>query len=157
VRFELKILGEGAIKSDLQSLARDLGIAERVSWSPFVSQEQMPREYGASAVTVLPSRGQAEGLGLTLVEALLAGSAVVGTAAGGIPEVIIHERTGLIAGDGNANDLADQIQRLLTDPALRERLTREGKEYVIGTYSPDAATGRFLEIYDAIADRHSNR
>ena len=61
----------------------------------------MPAEYGAATVTVLPSRGHAEGLGLTLVEALLAGSAVVGTAAGGIPEVVIHERTGLVARDGD--------------------------------------------------------
>lgn len=156
VEFELKILGEGAIKSDLMALARELGLAERVTWSPFVSQNQMPREYGASAVTVLPSRGQAEGLGLTLVEALLAGSAVVGTAAGGIPEVVIHERTGLIARDGDADDLANQIQRLITHPELRERLTREGKDHVLRTYSPGAATGRFLEIYDAIADRHPN-
>lgn len=157
VAFELKILGDGAIKSKLERMARDLGLNERVSWSPFVSQNQMPREYAASAVTVLPSRGQAEGLGLTLVEALLAGSAVVGTAAGGIPEVVIHERTGLIAGDGDDNDLANQIQRLLTDSELRERLTRMGKEHVLRTYSPDSATARFLEIYDAIADRHPNR
>ena len=112
----------------------------------------MAAEYGASAVTVLPSRGQAEGLGLTLVEALLAGCAVVGTAAGGIPEVVLHEKTGLIARDGNAEDLATQIQRLLTDLPLRERLARAGKEHVLRTYSSEAAVARFLEIYDAVAD-----
>ena len=85
---------------------RELGIGSPVTWSGFVPQALMPGEYGASTVTVLPTRGNAEGLGLTLVEALLAGSAVVGTPAGGIPEVVQHERTGLIARDGDWNDLA---------------------------------------------------
>jgi glycosyltransferase involved in cell wall biosynthesis len=106
---------------------------------------------------VLPSRGRAEGLGLTLVEALLAGCAVVGTAAGGIPEVVIHERTGLIARDGDASDLASQIQRLLTDPPLRERLTRDGKEHVLRTFSPETTVERFLRIYDAVADNQPQR
>jgi len=157
VACELKILGEGAARPDLESLAREIGVASRTVWSPFVPQARMPSEYGASTVTVLPTRGHAEGLGLTLVEALLAGSAVVGTAAGGIPEVVIHEQTGLIARDGDPADLATQLQRLLTDVPLRERLTREGKEHVLRTYAPEAAIDRFLEIYDAVADDQPHR
>jgi glycosyltransferase involved in cell wall biosynthesis len=151
VGFELKILGQGPAQNSLETLARELSIQDQVTWSPFVAQTLMPREYGASTVTVLPSRGRAEGLGLTLVEALLSGSAVVGTAAGGIPEVVLHEQTGLIAREGDPVNLADQLQRLLSDPPLRERLTRAGKEHVLRTYSPDSAIGRFLDIYHAVA------
>jgi glycosyltransferase involved in cell wall biosynthesis len=86
--FQLKILGEGPAERALRSLVARLRLGSRVTWSRFVPQAEMPEEYGASTVTVLPSRGSAEGLGLTLVEALLAGSAVVGTPAGGIPEVV---------------------------------------------------------------------
>jgi glycosyltransferase involved in cell wall biosynthesis len=151
VVFQLKILGEGVERSNLEALARELGIAPRITWAPFVPQAQMPAEYAASTVTVLPSRGQAEGLGLTLVEALMAGSAVVGTAAGGIPEVVLHGRTGLISRNDDAQDLATQIQALLADVPLRERLTRTGKEHVLRNYSPDTAIGRFLDIYDAVS------
>ena len=154
---QLKILGEGPLRAELQLLARTLGIWSRVTWASFVPQGQMAGEYGASTVTVLPSRGQAEGLGLTLVEALLAGSAVVGSGAGGIPEVVLHEKTGLIARDGDAEDLATQIQRLLNDPELRERLTRAGKEHVLQTYSPETTIGRFLEIYGSAADHQRPR
>jgi glycosyltransferase involved in cell wall biosynthesis len=157
IAWQLKILGEGPSRAELQLLARTLGITSRVTWSSFVPQGQMAAEYGASAVTVLPSRGQAEGLGLTLVEALLAGSAVVGSTAGGIPEVILHEKTGLIARDGDAQDLATQIQRLLTDGPLRERLTRAGKEHVLQTYSPETTIGRFLELYGSVADDQPHR
>jgi glycosyltransferase involved in cell wall biosynthesis len=94
VKCSLKILGEGPMHAALAAQARALGVDGDIAWSSFVSQSDMPGEYGASTVTVLPSRGAAEGLGLTLVEALLAGCAVVGTPAGGIPEVDRHEVTG---------------------------------------------------------------
>ncbi len=157
VACQLKILGEGPARKELQALAEHLGIASLVTWSSFVSQTTMPSEYAAATVTVLPSRGQAEGLGLTLVEALLAGSAVVGTAAGGIPEVVRHEVTGLIARDGDATDLASQIQRLLTDIRLRERLTRAGKDHALRTYAPEPTISRFLDIYHALADHNPHR
>jgi glycosyltransferase involved in cell wall biosynthesis len=157
VAWQLTIFGEGPARSDLEALARELGIAGSVTWAPFVPQSQMPAEYGASSVTVLPTRGHAEGLGLTLVEALLAGCAVVGTSAGGIPEIVRHEQTGLIARDGDAGDLATQIQRFLGDPSLGERLTGAGKAHVLRTYSPEVTIGRFLEIYDAVADHQPHR
>jgi glycosyltransferase involved in cell wall biosynthesis len=157
VHFQMKILGQGPEESSLRALAARLGINPPIEWSPFVSQSRMPVEYGASTITVLPSRGQAEGLGLTLVEALLAGSAVVGTPAGGIPEVIRHEETGLLARDGDASDLARQMKRLLTDAALRDRLTKAGKEQVSQVYAPNSAVDRFLAIYDAVAHDHANR
>lgn len=152
-----KILGAGPAQPALQRLARELGLSADMEWSPFVPQQRMPAEYGASTVTVLPTRGQAEGLGLTLVEALLSGSAVVGTPAGGIPEVVQDNETGLLARDGDAQDLAAKIARLLQDPALRDRLTQAGQARVLDRYSPQAAARRFLALYDAVASRHATR
>ena len=148
----VKILGEGPARSDLERLARALGIDDHVEWSDFVPQDRMPAEYGASMVTVLPTRGQAEGLGLVLVEALLAGSAVVGTPAGGIPEVVQDGATGLLARDGDPNDLADKILHLLDDPGLRDRLTSTGRARAMETYSSTAAARGFLDLYHALAD-----
>ena len=151
--FRLKLLGQGPEEPALRALALELGIAPDVDWSPFVPQDRMPAEYGAATITVLPSRGQAEGLGLTLVEALLSGSAVVGTPAGGIPEVIEDEKTGLLARDGDASHLAAQIDRLLRDGDLRRRLTGEGAARMRETYAPKTATERFLTIYREMAGK----
>jgi glycosyltransferase involved in cell wall biosynthesis len=157
VDFQLKILGAGPAERALRSLVARLGLGSRVTWAPFVPQSEMPVEYGCSTITVLPSRGRSEGLGLTLVEALLAGSAVVGTPAGGIPEVVRHEETGLLARDGDAPDLARQLQRLLSDAELRERLIRAGKEHVIRTFSAESAVDRIVDLYHAIAGNPSQR
>jgi glycosyltransferase involved in cell wall biosynthesis len=157
VPCRLRILGEGPDKPSLERLAQELGSAADVDWCPFVPQDRMPAEYGASTVTVLPSRGQAEGLGLTLVEALIAGSAVVATPAGGIPEVVQDGETGLLTRDGDAEDLARQLGRLLEDAPLRERLIATGSARVRNTYSADAAARRFLSLYDDIASRRAAR
>jgi glycosyltransferase involved in cell wall biosynthesis len=145
----LRILGQGPAKERLENLVRSLSLTDRVTIAPFVSQAQMPAEYGAAAVTVLPSRGQAEGLGLTLVEALLAGSAVIGTPAGGIPEVVEDGVTGLLTPDGDAGALAQRLTLLLQDDALRARLTAQGAERVRKVYSLDATVDRFLALFDA--------
>jgi glycosyltransferase involved in cell wall biosynthesis len=152
VDFQLKILGEGPAERPLRSLVSRLGLGSRVTWAPFVPQPEMPDEYGASTVTVLPSRGRAEGLGLTLVEALLAGSAVIGSPVGGIPEVVRDEESGLLARDGDPADLARQLHRLLRDSSLRDRLVRRGQEHVTRIYSAETAVDRFLEIYRGIID-----
>lgn len=150
---QLRILGEGPDTERLATLVKSLALEGIVEILPFVGQEQMPAEYGAATVTVLPTRGDAEGLGLTLVEALLAGCAVVGSRAGGIPEVVVTEQTGLAFRDGDDIDLAAQLARLLTDVPLRERLTEEGARRARVTFEPSAAASRFHALYqDVIAD-----
>jgi glycosyltransferase involved in cell wall biosynthesis len=157
VSCQLRIIGAGPEEARLRALATARALEEAVAWSPFVLQHELPLELGAATVTVLVSRGQAEGLGLVLAEALMAGSAVVGTAAGGIPEVVVDEQTGLIARDGDAADLARQIERLLTDPRLRERTIANGRARVRAQHAPVAAAKRVVELYDMVAKVRDNR
>ena len=157
VPCQLRIIGSGPEEARLRALAAARTLGDSISWSPFVLQHELPKELGAATVTVLVSRGQAEGLGLVLAEALMAGSAVVGTAAGGIPEVVIDERTGLIARDGDASDLARQIERLLTDSALRERTIASGRAHVRAQHAPVAAAERVAALYAMVAKARDNR
>ena len=66
---QLRIIGAGPEEARLHTLADARSLAPSISWSPFVSQHALPAEFGAATVTVLVSRGQAEGLGLVLGEA----------------------------------------------------------------------------------------
>jgi glycosyltransferase involved in cell wall biosynthesis len=151
VPCRLKVLGEGAHASALRARSRDLRLD--VEWSDFVPQTRMAAEYGASTVTVLPTRGRHEGLGLTLVEALLAGSAVVGTRVGGIPEVVDDGVTGLLVAPEDPRSLADALERLLCDRALRDRLIAAGRSRAATTYGAAAASQRVLSLYDDVLDR----
>jgi glycosyltransferase involved in cell wall biosynthesis len=150
----LRILGQGPFADALTAQVRRLRLEPIVFIHPFVPQSAMPAEYGAATVTVLPSRGQAEGLGLVLVEALAAGSAVVGTPAGGIPEVIRDNHTGLIVPDGDPGALADALDRLLDDAALRRRLVAAGQAHIRQLYSADACVDRLLALFDDVTHDH---
>ncbi|MBX3145719.1 MAG: glycosyltransferase [Gemmatimonadales bacterium] len=151
IRVRLRILGQGGEEGRLRARAEQLGLGSVVEWSPFLPQQAMPAEYGRASVTVLPSRGGTEGLGLTLVEALAAGSAVVGTRSGGIPEVVEDELTGRLVPPDHPGALADALVSLLSNPGELARLTEQGQRRVSREYGVDAAVTTFLELFRRVA------
>jgi glycosyltransferase involved in cell wall biosynthesis len=154
VNCGLRIIGEGPHRDALRAVAADLGLADVIEWSNFVPQDAMPGEYGRSTVVVLPTRGNEEGLGLTLVEALLAGCAVVGTHAGGIPEIVRHGETGLLARSEDPTDLADKLAELLSSSELRTRLAEQGARHVRERFAPGTSVDHFLALFSAADRRH---
>jgi glycosyltransferase involved in cell wall biosynthesis len=78
-----------------------------------------------------------ETFGLVLAEAMLMGTAVMGTKAGGVPEIIAHESTGLLFESGDPADLAQGLERLYRDPQLRQRIARRGRKRARETYSDE--------------------
>ena len=150
----LRILGEGPDRDALHALATELELADAIEWSTFLPQSAMPEEYGRSTVVVLPTRGNEEGLGLTLVEGLLAGAAVVGTHAGGIPEIVRHGETGLLARASDPADLADKLAELLASSELRSRLVEQGRRHVLERFAPGTSVDNFLALFRAADQRH---
>lgn len=99
------------------------GLAGRVQYYGF--HDDPPSVMGCLDAVVLAS--YAETFGLVLIEAMRAGTVVLGTDAGGVPEIIDDERTGLLFAPGDSSALAAGLRRLVRDPALRERLARAGQ------------------------------
>ncbi|HEU5359327.1 MAG TPA: glycosyltransferase [Gemmatimonadales bacterium] len=147
ISARLRLVGDGPGQAEFRALADRLGVAPDVEWAGTRAHEEMPGEFAAAAVVVMASRGpRGEGLPITLVEAMMSGCAVVATPAGGIPEIVIDGDTGLIARDGDASHLADQIARLLLDPALRDRLASAGRARATGRFARGPAFAKVLGI-----------
>lgn len=147
----LRVVGGGDDEAALRTMAERADVGNRVEWAGFVPHDRIAMEYAAATVLALPSRGMGEGLGLVLAEALACGTAVVGTPAGGIPEVVVDEVTGLIARDGDAAHLAVQLDRLLMDGALRGRLVEAGDRHVRARFGIEASVGAFESVYQRLA------
>lgn len=108
---------------ELRAQAVRLGVNERVHFFGF---HPRPTEVmGCLDAVVLTT--YKETFGLVLIEAMRAGVAVIGTDAGGVPEIIDHGQTGLLVAPQNPTALADAIERLVRDPGLRARLAAAGK------------------------------
>jgi len=143
------IVGEGDLKEYLLSLRNELGLADRVYFTGFVPQAQ--RLLPGFDVFVMSSC--MEGLGTIVLDAAQAGVPVAATAGGGLPEIVLHEQTGLLAPVGDAPQLAAAILRLLSEPALADRLTQAAQNRVRADFSVRLMAQSYLDIYREIAGK----
>jgi glycosyltransferase involved in cell wall biosynthesis len=141
IDFVCEIYGEGEREADLQTLITKCSLQERVWLKAPVPQAQLAKIYPSARVTVLPAIN--EGFGMTLVEAQLSGSAVVGARSGGIIDIIHDCETGLLFEPANAEQLAAQIKCLLTDEQLYRNLITNARKEAEKRFSPDVIAARY--------------
>lgn len=136
--------GDGAI-DEIRSMAAALGVADRVECPGWLSTESARCELARAEVFVLPS--YAEGLPMSLLEAMAAGKAVVVSDVGGIPSVVRDDVNGMLVKPGDASALAAVIGRLLCDAPARQRLGRGARATVEEGYSLGSSLRRLVAIY----------
>ncbi len=148
-RVTFHVAGEGPMYGQLQQLAAELGLGDRlklhghvVDTTGFLAQTQL---------FVLSSRS--EGLPHALLEAMAAGRAVVATRVGGNVELIEDELSGLLVPPENPHDLAQAILRLLRNPVQAERMGRSARQQVSQRYSLQAMSRRFENFYERLLGR----
>ena len=124
----LTLAGDGPEREFLKTRARDLDVADAVRFLGAVEHDRMPALYEAADVFCLPSF--AEGIPIVLMEAMAMEIPVVATRIMGVPELVEHERSGLLVSPARADALADALVRLLTDPPLRREMGRAGRRRV---------------------------
>jgi glycosyltransferase involved in cell wall biosynthesis len=144
VRFV--IVGEGALRAPLEAQARALGLDGRVIFAGF--RDDLDRLIPAFDVFCLSSH--MEGLGTSLLDAMAYSRPVVATAAGGIPEAVVHDVTGLVVPVRDAEALADALHALLRDPARREALGRAGRQRFEERFTADRMIEATLRVYDEL-------
>ncbi|MBR1192732.1 glycosyltransferase family 4 protein [Bradyrhizobium sp. AUGA SZCCT0160] len=134
--WQATLAGDGAV-TETRILVERLGLAGRVSVPGWLDDGGVTAELQVADILVLPS--WVENLPMCVVEAFAHGLAVVCTPVGALPEIVEHERTGLLVPVKNAPALAQALERLLTDPALRARLGIQARaqhaiQFEIGAY-----------------------
>lgn len=144
------LVGEGPLRSQVEHAVRALGLLDVVHLAGY--RADADSLLAAADVAVLSSRE--EGMGSVLLDALLLGKPVAATTAGGIPEVVTHEVSGLLAPPGDARALGEHIARLLADRALAARLGDAARERV-KEFSVERMTERTLDVYQRVMARHS--
>src|SRR5690242_7331778 len=120
------IAGDGDLRDEFATRAREAGIADRVRFPGLLLQDVVASYLAASDVAVVPSvrddAGNVDGLPNVVMETLATGVPLVATTAGGIGAVLEHDRTGLLVPERDATALATAIDRLLTHPDQRAAL-----------------------------------
>jgi glycosyltransferase involved in cell wall biosynthesis len=144
--LRLVLIGDGKIRKNLEILVKQNGMAERTTFSGQVAgEDQITRALDRADLFVLPSR--TEGLPRAMIEAMARGLPCIGSAVGGIPELISSDS--LVPPD-DAPALAAKICEVLTD---RQRMARMSKENLdrVADYSEDVLRGRRERFYSHLA------
>ena len=142
----LVICGQGPEEERLRRQAESLGVAGAVEFAGFVLDV---RPYLASAdVFAMPSLS--EGLGVAALEAMATGKPVVATDAGGLPESVIHQETGLIVPAGKPQLLADALIILLQHPARARQMGEAGRARALAQYDRPRIVDRIIALYHEV-------
>lgn len=142
---ELHVFGQGPItyKSCLERRSMDLGIADSVRWHGFV---QDPKDiYPNLDLCVVPSRSD-DPLPTSAIEAGFSGLPVVATRRGGLPEIIDHEKNGLLVGAQQPTEIAEALSRLIDNPQLRRHLARNARRYAVERFGRE----RFIQSFASL-------
>lgn len=146
VDAHLVLIGTGPLRPVLEALAREAGVAERVTFAGAVPE--MAPWYHAAEVFALPSIARSEAFGIVQLEAMAAGTPVVNTRLeSGVPFVSRDGESGITVPPADADALARALGRLLRDPELRRRLGGAARERVRREFSLERMVNDTLAVY----------
>src|SRR5262245_9594156 len=147
----LRIAGEGPLFRELKMLARELKIAQRVSFTGFLSQEQLREIYYSSHIFLHPSQtgrdGNQEGIPNSMLEAMASGLPVFATEHGGIPEAIKHGVSGVLVPERDEFTLVETLLDAVQDPSFLSGIAQTGAQAVRRNFDLATQAHRLEEIY----------
>lgn len=153
----LVIVGEGPLRSELEDLAKQLGINKQVFFTGWVDPKDVVNYLTAADIFVGPSKrcpdGSTEAQGLTFIEAMQAGTPVIATDVGGIGDVIQHEQTGLLVAESSPEQIASSVLRLTEDKELESALVKRARNLAQSLTSKGAAK-KFVSIFDSCIQKY---
>jgi glycosyltransferase involved in cell wall biosynthesis len=140
-------------KFQIRIVGGSTSISENVLFLGKLSREDLAKEYQNASCFVLPaiidSKGDTEGLGVVLIEAAEYGLPLIASDVGGIPDVIVHKKTGLLVPEKNPEALAAAIKELSENEPLQKSLVEGANEHIKKNFSWNAIIEKQVKCYQA--------
>jgi len=147
----LTIVGDGPERPRLEALIKELGLFGIAELAGALSHESVAEHYRSASVLLMPAvtdwKGEQEGFGMVLVEAMATGLPVVATRSGGIPDVVTDGVTGLLVPERDPAALASAAAHILDDPSLASTLVEAARRELDTRFAPDAIARGYEAVY----------
>lgn len=161
IEFQCLLAGDGPDRPMLEKLTRELGIADKVKFfgslpSPRIAELLRETDVVTLQSVMLPN-GMSEGIPVSLMEALSAERPVVASDLRGIPELVEHERTGLLVPPADSRALAAALLRVHDDPDLAQRMGRAGRQVVLREFDLRLSAAQLYELFTGQAAAFAQR
>jgi glycosyltransferase involved in cell wall biosynthesis len=152
--IRLLMIGEGALRQELENLTKDLRIQDIVSFCGPVEHEKVPYYLAQMNIFVMPSVYESETFGIAAIEAQAMGVPVIATKVGGIPEAVKDGITGILVPPRDPKSIAEAILKLISDKSLMESMSCEGPRFVAENFDWQKNAGRVEELYESLLLRY---
>jgi len=151
---KLIMVGQGRLKNDLIKLARSLNVEDKVEFTGFVPNKDLPKILQTFDVFVLASLR--ESFGVVLLEAQACGVPVVATNIGGVPETCIDGQTAYLVPPEDSAAIAEFVLFLAKQPAVREQFARNARKFVLANYQWHTNVAQMLALFAELTN-HNNQ
>jgi glycosyltransferase involved in cell wall biosynthesis len=150
----VRIVGDGADRPALERQIAELGLEDRVELAGPATHEDLPAEYAAAHIVVVPSitdeKGDRDGLPNVVLEAMSCGRPVVASDVGAVSSAVVDGRTGVLVPPGDAEALAGALEFLVDQPDMRERLGRAARARVEADFELHSCTARLRAFLETV-------
>ena len=147
----LHIYGSGPLKEDLVSLCKELGIYDDVTFYETIPNQEVPK--ALNTMDIFVNSSNVESFGVNIVEAMACELPVIATPCPGPKEVIDNGITGIVLKDWNHEELADELIKLVENPAIREQYGKAGREKVLREYDWSKNVETLIDVYHQVAQK----
>jgi glycosyltransferase involved in cell wall biosynthesis len=143
--FALTLVGDGPDRARIEHAIASLNLGDRIHLTGALNQAAVRAHFERADIFVLPSL--AEGIPVVLMEAMSSGVPCISTPVNGIPELIQHDHTGLLATPGDVDSLTEQLRRLIQQPALRQALAHAAHIKVLADFDLNRNVAQLSRIF----------
>jgi glycosyltransferase involved in cell wall biosynthesis len=161
VDFHCSIVGTGELEQELRAQIAERLLGKYVEMVGALPQQKVKCLLRSAAVFAAPcvvgQDGNKDGLPTVLLEAMAMGTPCVSTSVTGIPEALVHNRTGLLLEPGNVKGLADSIKRLLDDNELRETMATNARRNIEARFDIERNTIEMRGVFHAVARQNRSQ
>jgi len=148
--LKLLIVGGGRLLEKYKALAADLGLQEDSVFTGRVDYMTVPDYHKNLSIAVYPSTERGESFGVSILESSACGKPVIASDIGGLPEVVVDQKTGYLIEPKNISKLADKIEQLVLDDRLRKTMGDQGRKFVLDTYSFEKNLNQQIQQYNIL-------
>lgn len=149
----LRIIGEGELQADYQAQADRLGVGDMIMFVGRRYGQELVQEYQSAQVYISPTTN--DSFGMTIAEAIACGRPVIASAIGDIPELIEHDRTGLLTAPGDVQAISAGLIRLLQDPKLANAMGKLGRQRLKAGFSWTHQANLTNQLFGSLIETNS--
>ena len=153
VSLKLLIAGSGTLENHLKKITKELDIEGDTIFTGYVIPAEVPNYINMLDIFVSLSIEESESFGVAVIEASACEKPVIVSNVGGLPEVIDHNKTGIVVEPKNIEKTADAIEKLVLDKQLRSTLGKNGRKKVIEKYNWGNNLDSMISIYNNVLNR----